>query len=165
MRNEVRIALLAAGAIVFVVGAYESQGPPRLTALNTGLAVQHGLRHPAGALLAAIGAGLLAKAATRAWARVIFIPLAALSVLVAIHLALYRVDADQTGLASRGLMRQTRIPWGEVIGVDADAGLVVVTGRNQNKIRVDTTDFRPDQRATLDRTIARRVRESSPTKD
>ena len=165
MRNPVRIALLILGAIVFVVGAYQSQGPPRLTLLNTGLAVQHGLRHPAGALLAAIGAALLAMAATRRWARVIFIPLAILSVLVAIHLALYRVDADQAGLASRGLMRQVRIPWGEVIGVDADAGLLVITGRNQNKIRVDTTDFRPDQRATLDRTIARRVRESSPTKD
>jgi hypothetical protein len=56
-------------------------------------------------------------AATRRWARVVFVPLAALSVLVAIHLALYRVDADQTGLASRGLLRQTRIPWGEVTGV------------------------------------------------
>jgi hypothetical protein len=149
---------------MFVAGAYASQGPPRLTLLNTGLAVQHGLRHPAGALLAAIGAGVLAMAAARVWARVVFIPLAVLSVLVAIHLALYRVDADQTGLASRGLLRHVRIPWGEVTGVDGDAGLVVVTGRNQNKIRVDTTDFRPDQRATLDRTIARRVRESSPTK-
>jgi PH (Pleckstrin Homology) domain-containing protein len=165
VRTPVQIALLAAGAILFVVGAYESQGPPRFILMNTGLAVQHGTRHPAGALLAAIGAGILAKAATRRWARVIFIPLAILSVLVSIHLALYRVDADQTGLASRGLLRQTRIPWGEVVGVDADAGLVVITGRNQNKIRVDTTDFRPDQRATLDRTIARRVRESSPTKD
>ena len=108
---------------------------------------------------------LLAMAATRRWARVIFIPLAVLSVLVAIHLALYRVDADQAGLASRGLLRRTSIPWGDVMGVDGDGGLVVVTGKNQNKIRVDTTDFRPDQRATLDRTIARRVRESSPTKD
>ena len=115
--------------------------------------------------MAAAGAALLALAATRRWARVIFIPLAVLSVLVAIHLALYRVDADQVGLASRGLLRRTSIPWGEVMGVDGDGGLVVVTGRNQNKIRVDTTDFRPDQRATLDRTIARRVRESSPPKD
>jgi hypothetical protein len=165
VRSEVRIALLILGAIVFVVGAYQSQGAPRFILLNTGLAVQHGLRHPAGALLAAIGAGLLAKAATRRWARVIFIPLAILSVLVSVHLALYRVDADQTGIASRGLVRQTRIPWGEVTGVDGDAGLVVVTGRNQNKIRIDTTDFSPDQRATLDRTIARRVRESSPMHD
>jgi hypothetical protein len=91
--------------------------------------------------------------------------LAALSVLVSIHLAAYLVEADHTGLASRSLLRRTRIPWGEVAAVDGDAGLVVVTGKDQNKIRVDTTDFRPDQRATLDRTIARRVRESSPTND
>jgi hypothetical protein len=84
---------------------------------------------------------------------------------VAIHLALYRVDADQGGLASRGLLGGTRIPWGEVAGVDGDAGLVVVTSKDQRKISVDTADFRPEQRATLDRTIARRVRESSPTKD
>ena len=95
----------------------------------------------------------------------IFGALATFSVLVAIHLALYRVDADQSGLASRGLLGRTRIPWGEVAGVDGDAGLVVVTGKDQRKISVDTTDFRPDQRATLDRTIARRVRESSPAKD
>ena len=162
MRNSVRIALLVLGAIVFVAGAYASQGPPRLTLLNTGLVVQHGLRHPIGAAIAAVGAALLAVAATRKWARVLFMALATLSIVVAIHLAAYRVEADQIGIASRSLISRTRIPWAEVTGVDGDGGLVVVTGRDENKIRVDTTDFRPDQRATLDRTIARRVRESSP---
>jgi len=162
--NRVRIALLVLGAAIFVAGAYASQGPPRLTLLNAGLSVQHPWRHPAGAAIAAAGATLLAAASPRRWSRLIFHALAALSVLVAIHLALYRVDADQSGLASHGLLGRTRIAWGEVAGVDGDANQVVVTGRNQDKIRVDTTDFRPDQRATLDRTIARRVRESSPTK-
>ena len=162
MRTPLRIALIVAGAILFVVGAYQSQGPPRLTVLNTGLSVTHGLRHPAGALMAAVGAVLLAKGATRRGPRVFLMALAALSLLVSIHLAAYRVDADHTGMASRSLLRWIRIPWGDVTGVDGDAGLVVVTGKDQNKIRVDTTDFRPDQRATLDRTIARRVRESSP---
>jgi hypothetical protein len=165
VRTPLRIVLIVAGAILFVVGAYQSQGPPRLTVLNTGFSVTHGLRHPAGALLAAIGAVLLAKASPRRGPRVLLVVLAAVSLLVSIHLAAYKVEADHTGLASRALLRQTRIPWGEVTGVDGDAGLVVVTGNNQNKIRVDTTDFRPDQRATLDRTIARRVRESSPSKD
>jgi len=164
--NRVRIVLLALGAIIFVAGAYASQGPPRLTLLNAGLSVQHPWRHPVGAVIAAAGAGLFASAAPRRWAQVIFGALAVLSVVVAIHLIAYRVDADQTGLASRGLFGRTRIPWPDVSGVDGDAVQVVVTGKNQNKIRIDTTDFRPDQRATLDRTIARRVRESSPaTKD
>jgi hypothetical protein len=153
------------GAVIFVAGAYASQGPPRLTLLNAGLSVQHGWRHPAGALAAAAGAALLATVSPRRWARVIFIALAAVSVAVAIHLVVYRVDADQSGLASRGLLGRTRIPWGDVAGVDGDAGLVVVTGKDQSRIRVDTADFRPDQRATLDRTIARRVRESSPAQD
>ena len=146
---------------MFVVGAYASQGPPRLTLLNAGLTVQHPWRHPVGALIAAGGATLLAAASPRRWSRLIFHALAALSLVVAIHLLAYRVDADAAGLSSRALLGRTRIPWGDVAGVDGAAGLVVVTGRNQNKIRVDTTDFRPDQRATLDRTIARRVRESS----
>ena len=163
MRNPVRIALLILGAIIFVAGAYDSQGPPRLTLLNAGLSVQHGWRHPVGALAAAAGAALLAAASPHRWSRLIFHALAALSALVAIHLTVYRVDADQSGLASRGLLGRTRIPWGEVAGVDGDAGLVVVTGRDKRRIRVDTADFRPEQRATLDRTIARRVRESSPT--
>ena len=118
-------------------------------------------RHPVGALAAAAGAALLAAASPHRWSRLIFHALAALSALVAIHLTVYRVDADQSGLASRGLLGRTRIPWGEVAGVDGDAGLVVVTGRDKRRIRVDTADFRPEQRATLDRTIARRVRESS----
>jgi hypothetical protein len=150
---------------MFVAGAYASQGPPRLTLLNAGLSVQHSWSHPAGALGAAAGAILLAALSPRRWARVIFGALATFSVLVAVHLALYRVDADQGGLASRGLLGRTRIPWGEVAGVDGDAGLVVVTGKDQRQIKMDTADFRPDQRATLDRTIARRVRETSPAKD
>lgn len=160
MRAPVRIALIVLGAIVFVAGAYASQGPPRLTLLNAGLSVQHGWSHPAGALAAAAGAVLLAAASPQRWARVLFHALSALSILVALHLALYRVDADQGGLASRGLLGRTRIPWGEVEGVDGDAGLVVVKGKDQRTISVDTADFRPEQRATLDRTIARRVRES-----
>jgi hypothetical protein len=165
VNNRIRIALLAMGAIVFVAGAYASQGPPRLTLLNAGLSVQHPWRHPVGAVIAAAGAALLASASPRRWARVIFVALGALSILVAIHLTAYRVDADQSGLASRGLFGRTRIPWPDVAGVDGDASQVVVTGKAQNRIRVDTTDFRPDQRASLDRTVARRVRESSPAKE
>jgi hypothetical protein len=165
VKQPVRIALLALGAIVFVAGAYASQGPPRLTLLNAGLSVQHGWQHPVGAVAAAAGAALAAAVSPRRWARAIFIALGVLSVLVAIHLVVYRVDADQSGLASRGLFGGTRIPWGEVAGVDGDASQVVVTSKDQSRIRVDTTDFRPDQRATLDRTIARRVRETPPTKD
>ena len=165
MKTPVRIALLAAGAIVFVAGAYVSQGPPLLTLLNAGLSVQHPWRHPAGAVIAAAGTILLAAASPRRWARLMFHGLGLISLLVAIHLFAYRIDADQAGLASRGLLGRTRIPWGEVAGVDGDAGLVVVTSKDQRKISVDTADFRPDQRATLDRTIARRVRESSPAND
>jgi len=165
VKQPVRIALLALGAIVFVAGAYASQGPPRLTLLNAGLSVEHGWQHPVGALAATIGAAVLATVSPRRWAKAIFMALGVLSVLVAIHLVVYRVDADQTALASRGLLGRTRIPWGEVAGVDGDASQVVVAGKDQSKIRVDTTDFRPDQRATLDRTIARRVRETPPAQN
>jgi PH (Pleckstrin Homology) domain-containing protein len=165
LKTPIRIALLVLGATLFVAGAYASQGPPRLTLLNAGLTVSHGWQHPVGALAAGAGAALAAAASPRRWARVVFMFLATLSVLVALHLSIYRVDADQTGLASRGLFGGTRIPWAEVAGVDGDAGLVVITGKDQKRIRVDTADFRPDQRATLDRTIARRVRETPPAKD
>jgi len=159
--NTLRIALLVVGAAVFIAGAYASQGPPVLTLVNTGLAVHHPWRHPAGAALAAAGAVLLALASGRRWAQILFGALAVMSVVVGIHLIAYRVEAGQGGLASRGLSGRTRIPWPDVAGVDGDAVQVVVTGRDQRKIRIDTTDFRPDQRATLDRTIARRVRDSS----
>jgi len=165
LKTPLRIVLLVLGALVFVAGAFASQGPPRLTLLNAGLTVSHGWQHPVGALAAAAGAALLALVSPRRWAALIFIALGVLSLLVAIHLVAYRVDADQTGLASRSLFGRTRIPWGEVAGVDGDASQVVVAGKDQSKIRVDTTDFRPEQRATLDRTISRRVRETPPAKD
>ena len=165
MNNKLRSALLVLGAAVFIAGAYASQGPPVLTLINTGLAVHHPWRHPTGAGIAAAGAILLAFASPRRWAQILFGALAVLSVVVGIHLVAYRVDADQSGLASRGLFGGTRIPWPDVNGVDGDAVQVVVTGKDQRKIRIDTTDFRPDQRATLDRTVARRVRESSPPND
>ena len=40
-------------------------------------------------------------------------------------------------------------------------GLVVLRAGG-DILRLDVTDFRPEDRATLDRTIARRVREKSP---
>jgi len=137
--NRVRIALLVLGAAIFVAGAYASQGPPRLTLLNAGLSVQHPWRHPAGAVIAAAGATLLAAASPRRWSRLIFHALAGLSVLVAIHLALYRVDADQSGLASHGLLGRTRIAWGEVADMQEHAchgGLLEVRARDGRRVQL-----------------------------
>jgi len=143
VRTPVRIALLILGAAIFVAGAYASQGPPRLTLLNAGLSVQHPWRHPGGAVIAAAGATLLAAASPRRWSRLLFHALTALSIAVAIHLVRYRVDADQTALAARGLLGGPEFPGAKLQAWDGDTSQVVVKGKAQNKIRVDTTDFRP----------------------
>jgi hypothetical protein len=48
-----------------------------------------------------------------------------------------------------------------VARVETAPGLLLLTGTDGRKVRVDTTDFRAEDRATLDRTVARRLRTGS----
>jgi hypothetical protein len=143
-RKIVAAVLIAAGAIV-------SMGAPRLTLTNAGLSVEYPWFRGAGAIVAAVGAALLAVAVRRPWARVTAGALAALGLAVA------------AGFSSRGLGGRRAVAWPAVRRVDAGPGVVVIVGGDEARIEVDTTDFRPEQRASLERTIARRIKDSSST--
>jgi hypothetical protein len=45
--------------------------------------------------------------------------------------------------------------------VEGGPSAITVVGADETRIEIDTTDFRPDQRASLERTIARRIKDSS----
>jgi hypothetical protein len=138
--------------------AAASMGAPRLTLLNTDVHVAYPWYRPGAALLAAGAAAAAAGLIRLGWARVLAGVFAAAAALAAAHLLLYRVRAGDDGLEARGLLGAERLAWSAVARVETAPGLLLLTGTDGRKVRVDTTDFRAEDRATLDRTIARRLK-------
>ena len=152
--------MAAAGIGLLALGAYFTTGAPRLVLVNDGLRVEYPLSRGVAALVATLGTALIAAAFSRLAFRLLGV-VASLGVLfVAAHLLRYRLEAGAGGLASRGVLGTTAIAWRDIVGLDRGGDLLILSGKNHERIEVDTTDFRDDQRATLARAIARRVRES-----
>ena len=135
---------------------------PRLTLLNEGV---H-LRYP----WPAVAAASLAAAALAALA-VLLRPLpargmAVLAALVAgacvVERVTYLVAADREALTSSGLAERARIAWPEVRQVQGDGRTLRVSGFGEHHIVIETAGLRPQDRATLERTVSRRVQEAGP---
>lgn len=155
-----RRALLIAGLVLLAGGSVLGFGGPRLTLVNTGLRIQYPGTRALGLLGASVGLGLLAWAAPRAWMRWIAVVGAAATAAAGAGRALYRLDAAEEGIADRRLLGSTGVAWSEVRRVDAGADLILVWGPGDAQVRVETWGLTPDQRAMLDRTISRHVREA-----
>jgi hypothetical protein len=142
-----------------VAGAVASMGAPRMTLLNADLHIAYPWPRPAAALASAAAAAALASMLRLGWARVLAGAFAVAAALAGAHLLLYRVRAGAEGVESRGLLGTDQLSWTAVTQVETGPGLLLLTGRGGERLRVDTTDYRAEDRATLDRTIARRLRE------
>lgn len=154
-----RAALFAAVATV-MGGLLLALGPLRAVWLNAGLRIDYPWPRGASALVAAGGAlGLTVLARPRAL-RLLAGALALALGLVGAALLLYRLEALGEGLVERRLLGTVRLAWSEVTAVRAEPESLVVAGA-ATRVRIDTTQLSPDQRAGLERTIARRVREAS----
>jgi len=153
-------ALQGAALVALVGGAALSVGAPHLTLLNTGLSVAYPWPRGAGALLAALGAAGLVFTTRRFWVRVPAALLAVISVWAGLHLFLYRLQTDADGLTARGAWGTRRLAWPALTQVVNGPGIMELRAGDQT-LRLDVGDFRPQDRATLDRIIARRVRETS----
>jgi len=154
----------SAALLLAATAAAVALGPPRLTWENEGLRVQHPLHQAVAALL---GAAALAAAAPPLRPRA----LAALGLVGALGLAglavqrfAWKVEAVEAGLHERTLAGWTRIAWRDVETVDSRANAVVLRARGGPAIALATRGLVGEDRARLERTIARRLRESpSPT--
>jgi hypothetical protein len=154
----------AAGTALLVLAgaaAALALGPPRFTWENEGLRVQHPLPQAVGALVAAVA---LAAAALPLRPRA----LAALGLAAACGLALlaaqrfaWKVEALGDGLNERTLAGWTRVAWRDVEAVDYREGGVVLRSRGGPTIALATRRFGGEDRARLERTIARRLKEAS----
>jgi hypothetical protein len=153
-------AVRGTALLAIAAGAWLSMGTPRLTLMNNGLRVVYPWPAAAGAVLAAVGAAALALAVRLLWIRVVAALLAVGSLWVGLHLLRYRVEADGQGIRARGLLGERRLAWPTLTRVETPPGLVVVIA-GEDFLELDVTDYRPEDRATLARAIARRVQESS----
>jgi hypothetical protein len=134
---------------------------PRLTLLNAALRIDYGWAAGAAALGAAVLLAAASAAAPRRWAQAVLVLFAvAVGGLGGARLR-YRLEIQPDGLRSRELMGSTLVPWGEVTHVDRGTEALVVWGLGEAQIRVDTASFEGDQRAALERALARRIIEST----
>jgi Bacterial PH domain len=161
LRALPRPLLVAAALVLFLAGAYFTFGPPRFTLANAGLVLDYPWQRSAAGAAAALGAGLGAWLAQRALLRVVGTALAVLAALLAAHLLAFRVEAGPDALAARGLFGTTRIAWTAVSSVSLLPTAIEVREGEAGAITIDTGAFSPDQRASLERTVARHVREKS----
>lgn len=155
-----RAALVALSLGMIVTFGYLSGGPPRITLLNASLVVEYPWPRGAAAVACALGVALAGAVLTRRALRRLAFVLAMGPLLVGGHLLAYRLEASGAALASRGILGTTTIAWREVREVEQSSADLLVRGLGSARIRIDTTDFGPEQRATLERTVARHVREN-----
>jgi hypothetical protein len=146
---------------VALAGLAVGLGPPRFTWGNAGLEIRH---PPTQGMAALAGATALALAVTGL--RPLRLRLAGgaaaafLLALGAERLA-WRLDAIEAGLVQQSLLGRTRLAWADVERVDYRRSGLVVTGRNGTRLSVPTSGFLPEDRARLERTVTRRIRETS----
>jgi len=134
---------------------------PRLTLLNAALRIDYGWVVGPAALAAALLLAAAAALVPRPWARAVLVVGAVAVAGVGSARLRYRLDIEPDGLNSRELTGTTLVPWGEVTHVDRGTEALVVWGRGDAQIRVDTASFEGDQRAALERALARRIIEST----
>jgi hypothetical protein len=134
---------------------------PRLTLLNAALRIDYAWAVGVAALGAALLLAVAAVAAPRRWARATLVVGAMLAGSVAGERLRYRLEIEAAGLSARELTGSTTLPWVEVTHVDRGTEALVIWGRGDAQIRVDTASFAGDQRAALERALARRIVEST----
>jgi hypothetical protein len=152
------VLLLSGGALL--AGLALAFGAPRITLLNAALRIDHPWTAGAGALAGALGCLLWALALPPRALRFALGAAGTAATAMGAGLLTYRLEVDDFGLASRSWLGHTVIPWAQVSRVESGPARVVVWGAGDEQVRIDTSGFEGAQRATLDRAIARQVREA-----
>jgi hypothetical protein len=79
----------------------------------------------------------------------------------ALQLGRYRVTIEGDGIGERWVFGSRTLAWKDVGRVESGTRRVVVWGRAEEQVRIDASAFAGEDRARLDRTLSRRIRESS----
>jgi hypothetical protein len=158
-----RYVLLAlAGLAVLLLGFWGVEGPPRLTLSNTGLGIDYPTLRALAALAAAAGAAALAVVVPRRALGVAAVVAAAAFSIFGLHRLVFRLGVGQGGLFLRDLSGSRRMAWRDVTRVEPQPHTLELLGHGPERLEIDTSSFTAEQRASLERTIARRVKEAQP---
>lgn len=155
-----------AGALAAVAGlaaaAWLVRAPMRITLVNTTLRIDDPWMRTAAFVLAGVALIALAAAlpAHRA-ARGLLAACGVITLAVAAAIASTWIEARPEVLVARRWFLRTAIPWKEVSRVDSWRDGVVVWSGSGARVVIDARRLDATQRAVLERTIARHVREGS----
>jgi hypothetical protein len=161
---KLRVAALMVAGLILVAGVPWALGPPHAVWLNAGLRIDYPWHRSVGALAAAGGAATLAALLRVHFLRILAALVCAAALILAGALLLYRLEALDAGLRERGLLGTTELPWPAVASVEQEPNALAIRDASGRLIRIDTGVLTPDQRASLERTISRRVREATQPK-
>lgn len=153
--------LLALGGATLVAGAALAFGSPRVVWLNTGPRMEYAPAVGIAAGAAAMGASLVAAAATQSTLRLASGLLGVFLLVLAAQRLLHRLDVVQDGVHVRGLFGSRSLPWSAVAHVDARPEVLMLVDEKGGAVEIGTASLTADQRASLERTVARRVREAA----
>jgi hypothetical protein len=157
LRHLRTLAFLLAGAAI-AGGAWLSwRGAPRLTLTNTGLQFANPAALPLYALVAVAGALVLLAALRRPRFRALAALGAALLLAYAAQLWRFEVVVGPDALSIRGLLTRESVAWAAVRRVDAEGGFLTLEGSGGERVSVATGRLPPEQRASLERAVARQI--------
>jgi hypothetical protein len=154
--RKARRALLALGSILLLAGVLWPTAAPRLTLYDVGLRLDYPLRTLAGPLLAALGFTALAAASPRGGLRLALALLVPLALAPGVERLAWRVEADAAGIRQGELFGSEQLAWSQVTAVHSGRELRLAR-QDGSELRLPLAPLTPQQRAALERTIARRV--------
>lgn len=153
------LGALAAIAIL-AAAAWLIRAPMRITLVNTTLRIDDPWTRAASLALAGLGLAALAAALpARRVLRGLLMTFAVLTFGVAAATTSTWLEARPEVLTARQWFLLTTIPWNEVSRVDSWRDAVVVWSASGARVVIDARRLDAQQRAVLERTIARHVRE------
>jgi amino acid transporter len=166
LQGPVRGVTVVVAGIAVAAGAFGAlRATPRLTLSNAGLRIDHPMAVPLYALLAAAGAlALFVTLPGRGRGPRGVAALAAFGFLgLAAARAVFQVEVGRERLKVQGLAGSQGVPWAEITRVDTNAVELKLESRGRPSLRLATGALSPEQRASLERAIARHVSEAQGT--
>jgi hypothetical protein len=156
-----RLAALAlAGLAALLLGLWGAWGAPRLTLSNAGIGIDYpAVRTVALFAAAAVAAGLAFVLPRRVTGVAALVVVTGFSIL-GLHRLAYRLLVGPAGLSVRDLRGSRRLAWRDVTKADPEAHVLLLEGRGGERVSIETSGFTAQQRATLERAVARHVREA-----
>ena len=159
MSSRLRISAAVLAAALAAAAALLVRAPMRITLVNTTLRIDDHWMRAAGLGLAAACALAACVAFPRRGHRAALAAGAAVLLVFAAGAATAWLEARPDALASGRYFMKTTVPWGEVRRVEARQDGITVWAASGRAIDFDARRLTGEQRAVLDRTLARRVRE------